>query len=284
MSLPQNHHYVSKCHIKNFFDEHGYIHLYDKKLFRFYSKTSSKNIFSEKLLNSFYRKGQVNHNLLEKDLKVFEDDFPSAVKILEQAVSEKNIGDNCKEALTLFGLFAIIGDLRTPFRKKSLDDSIEMGLNKLRDWLCDEQRQALDATYEFKKHVKYSNLILFSETALRTHELMGGFDYTIWHITGNDSFILPDTSATHIRGNLSKKFNPHARQVIELGIPITKKIFINVTAKKLKKGSFLCCVDKDNDPTIRDINLHIYHHSYRTVASDNAEYLKSIVSHIDDGS
>ncbi len=51
MSTPKNHHYITQAHIRNFFNkEDKCIYLYDKKSKRFFTKNTSKSIFSEKNL------------------------------------------------------------------------------------------------------------------------------------------------------------------------------------------------------------------------------------------
>lgn len=77
MSKPKNHHYVSQCHQKEFFDDNtGQIFLYDKELDNHYSKQSTKHLFSEDHLNSKLTKNGIDQESLEKELKIlFEDDF-----------------------------------------------------------------------------------------------------------------------------------------------------------------------------------------------------------------
>ena len=278
MSVPFNHHYVSQCQIHNFFNSEGLISLYDKSLNNFYNKKSSKGIFSEKFSNSIYREGLVDHRFLEEDLKIFEDEFPSAVAEIKVSVRNKFFSHKGQDALNLVAFFGIIGEMRNPFRKKSHDYLLNNLFTGLSESFDNEYKKSFDRINEYKKHVTYSNRLTYSDLAFRTYELMGGFDFQIWLLESSDCFLLPDTTGTQVRGNLGNIPNPLINQITQVGIPITDKIFIHVISKKLNKGSFLKRIKKDNDTSVEQINLHIFQYAYRTVATSNMEYLKKTVS------
>lgn len=281
MSTPLNHHHVSQCQIKEFFGSEGKIFLYDKSKGNFYSKKSAKNIFSEKLANSIYKNGKIDHESLESDLKIFEDDYPSAVNLIKDGIQKRKISSDCHQALLSITLFGIIGRLRTPERKKELDNIIDNLFNQLENQLDNEQRKGLEQTMEYKKHVKYSNLLSYTDTALRIMEKMGGLDFTIWHIESDDFFLLPDTSATTMRKRINKYFNPDVFEIAEVGFPLTDKIFIHALSKKLNQGkSYFCFVDKNDDKNVTDINFNLFHFSNNSVATSNEKYLKKIVSKV----
>lgn len=278
MSVPLNHHYVSQCHIQKFFNSEGILYLYDKSLNNFYKKRSSKGIFSERFSNSIYRNGIIDHSFLEEDLKIFEDEFPSAVAEIENAINTQVFSKKCQDALSLIALFGIFGEVRSPFRKQSLENSMDKMFDRLKDSLEDDQLKSFERTKEYKKHVVHSNTLIYSEVAFRTYELMGVFDYHVWHLESNDCFLLPDTTATQVRGNLGDIPNQHVKQIMQVGIPVSDKIFVQVISKKLKMGSYLLSIKKDNDPSIEQINLHILEYAYKTVATSNMDYLRKIVS------
>jgi hypothetical protein len=283
MSTPLNHHHVSQCQIKQFFDSEGEIFLYDKAKHNFYSKRSAKNIFSEKLANSIYMNGEVDHESLEADLKIFEDNYPNAVDQITDAIKKCKISTDCHHVLLDITLFGIIGRLRTPEHKKELDNIIDNMFNQFEDLMADEQKKSLEQTKEYKKHVKYSNLLSYTDTALRIVKRMGGLDFTIWHIEGDDCFLLPDTSAISIRKQINKYLNPHVREIAEVGFPLTDKIFIHALSKKLgQRKSYFCFVDKNDDKSVTDINFNLFHFAYNTVATSNEEYLRKIVSQVKD--
>lgn len=283
MSIPLNHHYVSQCQIREFFNDAGKIFLYDKSKRNFYSKTSPKNIFSEKFANSIYKNGKVDHQTLENDLKIFEDDYPSNVQLITDSIKAGKITKECHHSLLNITLFGIIGGLRTPQRKQELDGIIDKAFGQFKDYLSEAQKNDLEKTTEFKKHVKYSNVLCYTETALRIVERMGGLVFTIWHIQSDDCFILPDTSATTTRRQINKYFNPHVREIAEIGFPLTDKIFIHALSKKLgQEKSYIARVDKNNNKAITDINYNLFHFSNNIVATSSETYLKTIVTQIRD--
>jgi Protein of unknown function (DUF4238) len=279
MSIPLNHHHVSRCQIKEFFNENGKIFLYDKAKKIFSSKTSSKNIFSEKLSNSVYKNGKIDHTTLENDLKIFEDSYPKDVDLIRNAVKEKQISKECHYSLLNITLLGIIGRLRTPARKKELDNILDKMFGQLEPHITDELLKEFEETNEYKKHVKYSNMLGYAETALRIAEKMGGLDFTIWHIQSEDCFLLPDTSATTTRRKINEYFNPDIQEIAEVGFPLTQKIFVHALSKKLGQGqSVVVTVKKNNHQAIIDINHNLFHHSNNLVATSNESYLKHFVS------
>ena len=279
MSIPLNHHYVSQCQIKKFFNTEGKIFLYDKSKRNFYWKNSSKNIFSEKFSNSIFNNGEIDHETLEHDLKLFEDNYPSAVELISEGAKSGKISNDCYQSLVSITLFGISGKLRTPQRKMELDNLIEDLFGLFKEQASEEHRLEFEKTNEYKKHVSYSNLLKYSETALEIVELMGGLDFTIWYITSDDCFLLPDTSATTIRRKINTYFNPDIKEIAEVGFPLTDKIFIHARSKKLGQGkSFIAYVKTKNHQAVTDINLNLFHSSYNIVATSSESYLRNFMT------
>lgn len=279
MSTPINHHYVSRCQIKQFFNKHeNKIFLYDKAKKNFYSSISSKNIFSEKFSNSIYRNGQVDHESLENELKVFEDFYPITVQLITDTARTGKIYKECYDALVNLTLFGIAGSLRNPERKKELDEIIDNMFNPFKDHMSEDQLKGIAKAKDYKKHVRYSNTLSYSDTALRIVENMGGLDFTIWSIESDDCFLLPDTSALTVRRQINE-FNPHANEIVEIGFPLTDKLFIHALSKKLnQKKSIIAYVDINNFQAVTDINQSLFHFAYNTIATSNEEYLRSLVT------
>lgn len=283
MSIPINHHYVSQCQIKNFFSNEGKIFLYDKPKQNFYSKTSSKNIFSEKFSNSIYKDGKIDHETLENDLKIFEDEYTKAVKLISETSNTLKITKECHHALLNIALFGIIGRYRNPKAKQELDDILDHMFDKFKDDMSSKQLADLNKTTEYRKHVKHSNMLAYAESALRIAEKMGGIVFTVWHIKSEDCFLLPDTSAISIRHQINKAFNPYIRNIAEVGFPLTDKIFIHALSKKLVQDkSHIVIVDTNKNQAITDINYNLFHYAYETIATSNESYLKFIVSKVKD--
>jgi hypothetical protein len=75
MSTPINHHYVSQCQLRAFFnDEESKTFLFDKKIDNIFYKKTTKYISSEPNLNSAVVAGEVSHNVVEDDLRFYLDD------------------------------------------------------------------------------------------------------------------------------------------------------------------------------------------------------------------
>lgn len=281
MSTPLNHHFVSQCQIKQFFDNDGKIFLYDKTKENFYSRNSSKNIFSERFANSIYKNGKTDHESLENDLKLFEDRYPAAIDLITDTAKTGKISRECHHSLLDIILFGIVGRLRTPERKRELDGILDDIFNKLKPSMDEAQISEWESTQEYKKHVSYSNILGYSDTALRIAEKMGGIDFTIWHIQSDDCFLLPDTSATSIRKQINKHYNSDAKEIAEIGFPLTDKIFIHALSKKLGQGkSVIAFVDKNNNQAVTDINFNLFHAAYKTIGTSSEKYLRYIVSKI----
>ncbi len=114
MSIPKNHHHVSQCHIRKFFNNsEKKIYLYDKWEDRYFWSKTTKTIFSEKFSNSKIHNGRVNHEILEKELKVFEDDFEKITTLIKYVCENplKPHGENI-ELMYRLALFGLIGEMR----------------------------------------------------------------------------------------------------------------------------------------------------------------------------
>jgi hypothetical protein len=86
MSIPINHHHVSQCQSKKFFNKADKkIYILDRETLEITWKESTKTLFSEKDSNTRTIDGvTIDRETLEKDLSLtFEDHYPRHVAILE---------------------------------------------------------------------------------------------------------------------------------------------------------------------------------------------------------
>ena len=83
MSTPINHHHVSQCHSRLFFNEQDKkIYYYDKELDKFDYKLTTKSLFSENYANTKLENDEFDHKSVEDELnQYFEKDFESMQKI-----------------------------------------------------------------------------------------------------------------------------------------------------------------------------------------------------------
>ena len=125
MSIPRNHHYVSQIHIKQFFSkEENLIYLYDKVKCNFFSKNTTKSLFSEKDSNTRFINHKKDYCTLEEELNShFESKFPENLKIIENFISNGILNESVNNALLFFAKYGIIGDMRTPQYKQNIDDT-----------------------------------------------------------------------------------------------------------------------------------------------------------------
>ena len=216
-------------------------------------------------------------------MKIFEDKFPSAVELIRKTKETKSISPECYLALTDIALFGIIGNLRLPAAKKSMDNLYDELSDNLYNHMTANLKKSFEDATEFKKYVKYSNLLSYSDTALRIYEKMGGLNFTIWHIQSDDCLLLPDCTAFTIRRKINNYYNPNIEEIAEIGIPVTDKIFVHALSKKLdKKKSYIAFVDKNHDKSVFDINYNLFHFAHNTLATSSLDFLNYIVTGVKD--
>ena len=123
MSTPKNHHYVSQCHQKEFFnDSTGLIYVYDKELNNHYSKQTSKSLFSEDQLNTRESNGNLDQSTLETELKLlFEDEFSIHTRQVEGFLKSQDEMQKSYESMCWLTMLGILGEIRHPYFKKNLD-------------------------------------------------------------------------------------------------------------------------------------------------------------------
>lgn len=288
MSIPRNHHYVSQCHIRLFFNEQDRkIYCYDKERNNYFSKTTSKTLFSEQDSNSRVEEDTIDHETLEKDLKTFfEDDFERhARNVIELAEHPSSKDYTIEESLYYLACHALIADIRVPENKRQADDAVDRltleTAQKVR-WMGDEmQAKAMEAAVAESKRTKYSNLITYSETAGRRLERMGDLDFNIIRITSNDVFLLPDVGCIQMRDKINHYINPYIREIAIVGIPLTSKIFLFACSKKLADTqSGIRTIDQDNSEIVQGINAQLYESAVKVVAGSDESKLKSTLARL----
>src|SRR5258706_10216484 len=91
MRIPFNHHFVSQCQIRNFFNKRDKaIYLYDKRKDNLYSRPSTKSVFSEPGLNSKLTDDDtIDHESIEQDIKTnFEDAFRKNTDLILEGLNK----------------------------------------------------------------------------------------------------------------------------------------------------------------------------------------------------
>jgi hypothetical protein len=133
-NVPLNHHYVSQCQIKNFFNvSEGKIFLYDKEIENFYFQKSTKRVFSEEISNSRLIENEIDHKSLELDLKLnFEDSFISSINIILTSLEKEDYSNpDFDKALINLTRLAVIGEIRLSRSKKKSVQMILTAFNAI---------------------------------------------------------------------------------------------------------------------------------------------------------
>lgn len=282
MSTPKNHHFVSQVHIKNFFNtEENKIFVYDKIKRNHYYKTTTKTLFSEIGSNSRYLDGEVDHESLEKDLNdYFEKDFAINTQLVKNFVQNKELNQEVENALIYFAKYGIIGDMRTPRFKKSMDDTFFKAFKMISENATPELKTQIDQMFEYKDNVNYSNILDYSEGVEQIIELMGNLIFeVVIPINDNDFFLIPDFAAATARAKINEYFNPDIEEIAYIGIALTSKIYIHFHSEKLFKGKEIPpsvirhCLPEEVEIT----NKSNFAYCQDKVACENESYLKRFI-------
>jgi hypothetical protein len=283
MSVPKNHHIISKVHIKNFFNSfEGKIYVYDKIQNNIFYKSTLKSLFSEEYSNSRFSDGYIDHETLEKELNdFFERDFAKNVSIVQQFISDNNQNHNKEiiNALRYFVKYGIIAEMRTSKHKEEVDEAVFGTLKGLSEMFSPELKADFERVIEFQNHVKYSNLTSYIEIADQILEKMGDLRYEILVADQFNYFFIPDFGAATQRDKINEYFNPDIKEIAYVGLALTSKIFINFYSTKLYKdrsipsSSIIYC-EFNAVEYFNRLNLR---YCQSKVASENEEYLKKFV-------
>lgn len=282
MSVPRNHHHVSRCQLDNFFNHKaGRIYIYDKKLVNHFNSVSTKHVFSERDSNSSVIDDLVNHDKLEKDLNdhfesKFSIDFSNAQKI---ANGTSTFNERILESLIRLTKFGIACTLRSPEGKKSRDGMIKKALfEQILPVASPELKEELQITKAKYSVTKYFNRTLYSKFAQTVMDNMGKVFFKLYSIECDAFFLLPDTGSVIRRENINNHPNPDAQEIAMMGFPLSSKLFMHVESKKLSDGeNELIRVTTSNIREVHRINLAMYLCSNRQVACESEAYLREFI-------
>lgn len=283
MSTPRNHHFVSQIHIKNFFNvNEGKIYLYDKIKNNYFSKTTTKSVFSEKDLNSIYENGIFDHETLEKDLNEhFENDFPKHLETIQNFLINEKFSKKVNDALIFFVKYGIIGEIRNPRHKKNAEDTIYNAFSKMYDWFDENLKNEFDEAFAYKKETKYLNAIQYSKFADEILQLMGDLVFVI-EIPENDNdyFLLPDFCAANRREKINEYFNPDIKEIAYVGFPLTSKIYIHFYSTKIKNQIPESGIYRLDSSIVHKLNEMNYQYCESKVACESESYLKKFIKKV----
>lgn len=286
MSIPRNHHFVSEVHQKKFFNyQSNRIYVYDKQRKNLYSKKTTKTLFSERDSNTSFNDGTKDFTKLEGDLNInFEQELSNNIQIVEDFIKNREMNESINDALFNIARFGVIGEFRTPRNKKGMDDALWEGFSKIMVQSTPELKKGLEEVFAFRKEVKYSNVLTYSETANSILELMGGLIFKIIIPENNDDyFVLPDCSSIRVRDKINDYFNPDIKEIAYIGVPVTSKMFIHFFSEKLFKENMpISEIIYEESQVIRKINIECMYFSQGKIACESEEYLEQFISSLDD--
>lgn len=283
MSIPKNHHFVSQCHIKNFFnDKEGKLFLYDLKLDNFFFRTTTKSVFSEANSNTTISAGILDYSSLEKELKdEFEDKFAYSyqqlIKLVMNPQSPKGVW---REHLLNLVRYGAAGELRPPEYKVSMDISIQNLLfNIILPNAAEPLRQQFQQLKDDLSQVKHHNRISYAKFADRVILGMEPFFVEIIVITTNDHFLLPDRPSITSRAKINNYFNPDIQEIAIIGIPLSSKVYLNVVSKAVREGKdSVILIREQNRSLAHNINKQLLMRAYKQIACESEGYLKAFIS------
>lgn len=283
MSIPKNHHYVSQVHLKNFFNvDKGEIYIYDKDKRNFYSKKSTKTIFSEKYSNSRYIDGKLDHKSLEDDLNEhFEKDFSKHYESITSFVSNRIWCEEAQKALIYIAKYGIIADFRTPRYKQHFEESFYSGFKEISQNATPELKDEIDKMFDYKNGVQYMNVVEYSNIADKILDLMGDLIFMI-QVPKDDTdyFLIPDIAAATAREKINKYFNPDIEEIAYIGIPLSSKIYIHYYSEKLfagkkKPNSNITFIDSEK---VNTLNINNLEYSQSKIACENKKFLNDFIN------
>lgn len=282
MNAPKNHHYVSQCHQREFFNETDKaIYIYDKERNNFYKKLTTKSLFSEDDLNTKRKSDGLDYTTLETELKIlFEDNFPKLLTRIKSFVLDpQEVQDFYENVLGWFVLMGIIGELRHPKFKKQLDEiMLRIGTDTLHV-ATGIDRQKIPEYLKSRQKTPYNNELSYITTAIRIFERMEPMEYEIYVIETQAHFILPDTSCVQIRGQLQQYMNAFITEITQVGIPLTDKIFLLANSSKLgiKANGIQYIKTAEDEEMVTEINRDLFQFARKAVACKDKNYLKTFV-------
>lgn len=268
MNKPVNHHYVSQCHLKEFFNsKEQKIYLFDKQLFNFYPKSGTRRIFSMDHLNNRLVGDKLDQESMELELRVmFEDKFAKHLKSVLRLYEDQSLVEQVYDDLNFLALMALVGEYRNPHYKQRLDDIFDS---------LDEQLRARGGNVPENikpENLLYSNQKGYIDVAFLMLEKMDPITFAIVSIQSDDHFIVPDTSAFLVRLNLD------TGPVMQFGMPVSDKLFI--MGRSAAMGHYpttLVTITENDDDLVFKINSDLVNYSYQTVACKDQVFLRKTI-------
>ena len=291
MSIPRNHHYVSRVLSNKFLSKDNRIYRYSKSNNKVTSVNSTKGLFSQRDLNTAIdENGNFDYISVEEQLNTcFEKDFPKYYDIIVSAVSTgfvsgKKIPDSqyITEAAKGIIEMGFIGRSRHPLDMQHNQNVIFGAFREIADNATDELRNGLLSHIESLSGVTNKLGLDFNELANDLVELMGDTTYSIMVAPDDHYFLLPDCTAATKRFKVKDDLidgvtyiNP-AMIIGMVLMAINSKILVLAVKTEFcpEQGDRIYQLDAD---TMLEYNKILFDNAINEVACQNQEYLQELI-------
>ncbi|MDR6546530.1 hypothetical protein J2810_002589 [Chryseobacterium rhizosphaerae] len=284
MSIPKNHHYISQIHIKNFFNNgDGGIYLYDKDQNNLFKSKGTRNIFSERNLNTRrISENDIDYISIENELSnIFEKDFNKHLATVRSFCNSLKYSEEVEAALLYFARYGVIGEFRTPHYKRKLDDSMFNGLKDILEHAVDDLKEEFFKEFNFDNEVKYTNTINYEELSNNIIEAMGEMSFILSIPTNKeDYFLLGDFCAVTIYDKINEDFNPHVKEIAYIGFPLCSSIYLELFSNKWNKSPQTSIIRRLGSNHVFSRNKANFMRSRKMVACEDADYLKCFIQQV----
>jgi hypothetical protein len=291
MSIPRNHHYVSRVLSNKFLSDDRHIYKYSKRNEKITAINSTKGLFSQKDLNTAISEdGNFDHSSVEEQLNIcFEKDFPKYYDIIASAVnagyiSGKRIAEPQQIIEAAKGIIEMgfIGRSRHPADMQHNQDVIFGALLEIADNATDELKNGLLSHIGSLSGVTNKLKLDFSELAKGLTELMGETTYSIMIAPEGHYFLLPDCTAATQRFKVKDDvvdgvtfINP-AMVIGMVLMAIDSRILISAVKTEFCPGQGFRIYRLDAE-TMFNYNRVLFDNALEEVACQNQEYLQQFV-------
>jgi len=277
ISNMNNHHYVSQCLIKNFFNRHEKkIFIYDKKQDNYFDRQGTRRIFSENNLNITIDNNQLSDKL-ETDLdKYFEKNFKTHYDNIISSLTTCE-GD-IRESIKYIGRMGLVGEIRNKDYKKQTDVHMLGVFREISNHAAPELKQNIDKTLKQLDKLEYKTSVDFVKFADEVFSKMGDWSFNIFTTDSKYFFLLPDCTAVIKRHRINDYFNPDALDIAELGMPIDNHTYIHIVSNKVRTKNLR--VKKLNDSGVLHLNKMTYEFAKQQVGCGDEYYLKETIKKI----
>jgi hypothetical protein len=276
MSIPVNHHYVSECLIKNFYnDADGKIYLYDKEQLRHFFNSGTKRIFSQPHDNTTIVDGKLSFHIEAELNTYFEKDFPHHYQQLCK-FTQGEYHLNIESDVAYIAKMGMIGDMRNTQTKEGMHKSIFEAFEQIFSNATPELSESWEGAKKDRIGFKMRTNSSYLEIAEDMFKRMGNWNFCLIEAPANHYFLLSDCTGYIIKGRINDYFNPDALDTVEIGIPLNSRLFLVINAEKFRKyeNRFI----KADYPTCERINDNLFRFSKKWLACQNEVFLKTFVA------